>query len=57
LGDDYKDVVGRATQEAKAEGWGEGVVEKALILTFSQREKELVFSVYALRRAENVNKY
>ncbi len=29
------DVTGRATQEAKAEGWGEGIVESTLILTFS----------------------
>ena len=26
---------------AKREGWGEGKIQKALILTFSQREKEI----------------
>ncbi len=44
LGDDYMDVIGRATQEAKAEGWGEGSDKNFFILTFSQREKGLIIN-------------
>jgi hypothetical protein len=39
MGDGNKDVTGRAMQEAKTEGWGEGALDDTLILTFSQREK------------------
>jgi len=41
-GDDSRDGGGRATQEAKAEGWGEGIGRAyciSLILSFSLREK------------------
>ncbi len=49
LGDGHMDVAGRAKQEAKAAGLGEGIAENTLIpgsspgqaLTFSQREKGL----------------